>query len=584
MSQAVFVSALEHFKAGRLDQALAVLQRAGPKATDPQLDYLHAWVLEKKGDRERAIYFITRACEKAPGDARFPGKLGAILYDLKRYDQAKPHLLKAAALSDKEHSARSYLAAIARSRCEYGDSEKWYKETIAIWPEDVDSIASLSWVLAESLQQNEAIAMLEKAVAAHPSNANLRISYCTMFNYLDGFDPARVRREHEVYGGITCPTAHPRPSKRVRTGSDQRLRIGYVSPDFREHSCAKYAAALLRDHDRTRVHVSAYHTSKVADEVTRRLAGLLKEDEALVQFPPGNDAGLAEKIRSDGIDVLVDLAGLTTDHRQGMFGLRPAAVQLTYLGYPNTTGLRVYDGRVVDHLTDPSGTDDSCTEPLQRLGRCFLAYTPAPDLPEVTSRPGDAPIRFVSFNLLAKVSEETLTMWAAVLHAVPGSTMLIKARSTGDESVRQRLLSRFAALGISSDRIETTAYTSTAQDHLKLYQGVDIGLDTYPYNGTTTTCEALSMGIPVITRGGATHASRVGTSLVNAIGYPTWAATDRDGYVAMARSLAADRARLAQIRSGLRTTLLASSLCDGASLCRELEHVYEQMWNDVSSG
>lgn len=581
MSQAVFLSALEHFNAGRLDQALAVLQRAGPKASDPQLDYLHAWVLEKKGDRERAVYFITRACEKAPNDPRFPGKLGAILYDLKKYDQAKPHLLKAAALSDKEHSARSYLAAIARTRCEYGDSERWYRETIAIWPEDVDSIASLSWVLAESLQQPEAIAMLERATTAHPGNANLRISYCSMFNYLDGFAPERVRIEHEAYGKLVSTAVPQRPTKRVR--SDGRLRVGYVSPDFREHSCAKYAAALLRDHDRQRVQVFAYHTSKTADEVTKRLAGLLKPDETLVQFPPGNDAGLAKKIRADGIDVLVDLAGLTTDHRQGTFALRPAAVQLTYLGYPNTTGLRVYDGRIADATTDPAGTDNSCVEPLQRLNRCFLAYTPAPGLPEVTTRPAGAPIRFGSFNLLAKVTDETLSMWAAVLQAIPGSTMLIKARSTGDASVRERLLARFAALGIDAARVSTLAYTSTAKAHLELYQDVDIGLDTHPYNGTTTTCEAMSMGVPVITRGGTTHASRVGSSLVRAVGHPEWAATDRAGYVAAAVALASDPARLAKIRSTLRQEMLQSELCEGVSLCRGLEDVYERLWNGVSA-
>jgi predicted O-linked N-acetylglucosamine transferase (SPINDLY family) len=190
----------------------------------------------------------------------------------------------------------------------------------------------------------------------------------------------------------------------------------------------------------------------------------------------------------------------------------------------------------------------------------------------------------VSFNLLAKVSQETLAMWAAVLHAVPGSTMLIKARSTGDESVRQRLLARLASLGVSPERVETRAYTTTALEHLHLYQGVDIGLDTYPYNGTTTTCEALSMGIPVITRGGATHASRVGTSLVNAIGYPQWAARDREGYVEAAQSLATDRTRLAEIRASLRQTLLTSPLCDGTSLCRELESVYERLWNGACSG
>lgn len=583
MSQAVFLSALEHFKAGRLDQALALLQRAGPKATDPQLDYLHAWVLEKKGEREKALFFITRACQKAPQDPRFPGKLGAILYDLRRYDEAKPHLLRAAALSDKEHSARSYLAAIARTRCEYGDSQKWYRETLAIWPEDLDSIASLSWVMAESLQQQEALGMLQKAAAAHPAHANLRVSLCSMFNYLDGPDPQQVRQEHEVFGKLVCPTLPARPSIRARAGSDQRLRVGYVSPDFREHSCAKYVAAILRDHDRSRVQVFAYHTSKTADDVTKQLAKLLKSDEAMFQFLPGNDAGLAEKIRSDGIDVLVDLAGLTTDHRQSVFGMRPAPVQLTYLGYPNTTGLPVYDGRIVDEITDPAGTDASCSEPLRRLSRCFLAYTPTAELPDVQPRPATEPIRFVSFNLLAKVTDETLRMWAAVLHAVPGSSLLVKARSTGDESVRQRLMEKLAALGIEPQRVETVAYTKTTREHLELYQRTDIALDTYPYNGTTTTCEALSMGVPVVTRSGITHASRVGTSLVRAIGRADWSATDLAGYVRIAEMLAKDRQKLGEIRTGLRDNMRTSPLCDGVSLCSALEDLYDTLWNQVRS-
>src|SRR5262249_25869327 len=296
------------------------------------------------------------------------------------------------------------------------------------------------------------------------------------------------------------------------------LRIGYVSPDFRQHSVAYFLEPLLRGHDRQQVEVFCYGDVARPDSVTTHLQELA--DHWLVTVGTSHQA-LAERIRTDRIDILVDVAGHTAGNRLLVFARKPAPVQVTWLGYPNTTGLKAIDYRLVDAVTDPAGEADAwASESLVRLEGGFLCYGALTDAPAPTLPPclGTGTITFGSFNNPAKVSAATFDAWAKLLSRLPQARLLLKGTPFADAATRALFLARLDERGVAAERVDLMGSVSSATQHLALYHRMDIALDPFPFNGTTTTCEALWMGVPVITLRGHRHAGRVGASLLTQIG------------------------------------------------------------------
>jgi protein O-GlcNAc transferase len=255
-------------------------------------------------------------------------------------------------------------------------------------------------------------------------------------------------------------------------------------------------------------------------------------------------------------------------------------VQVTYLGYPATTGLPAIDYRLTDAVADPEGEGEFYTEELVRLPDCFLCYQPLRNAPAVKVLPAAdrGYITFGSFNNLAKITPEVVALWSDVVKAVPDSRLLIKNPSLTDPNRRAQYYQLFRSHGISDDRVELLGHTPTREEHLALYGRVDIGLDTFPYNGTTTTCEALWMGVPVLTMTGNRHAGRVGKSLLKCIGLDDWVADSPEQFIIRATDLAADLFGLAAMRQGLRDRLAASLLCDSDAFACKVEAAYRGMW------
>ena len=291
-----------------------------------------------------------------------------------------------------------------------------------------------------------------------------------------------------------------------------------------------------------------------------------------------DDATLDALIRTERIDVLLELAGHTTGHRLAAIARKPAPVIVTAIGYPDTTGLPAVDARLVDSITDPSGTEERCTECLVRLDPCFLCYTPPDEAPEPRMPAADAPITFGSFNNASKIGPSTIRLWARVLAAVPEARLLVKSAGLSDRVTRGSLLQAFAAEGIDAARIDALDLTAGRREHLEAYARVHVALDTTPYNGTTTTCEALWMGVPVITTLGDRHAARVSASLLHAVGHPEWVAKDAADFARIGAALAADRAGLARMRSSLRTRMQASPLCDRAAYGERFHRAVRACW------
>jgi predicted O-linked N-acetylglucosamine transferase (SPINDLY family) len=292
------------------------------------------------------------------------------------------------------------------------------------------------------------------------------------------------------------------------------------------------------------------------------------------------DDQLFAKVQADEIDILVDLNGHTSGNRLTVFAMKPAPVQVSYLGYPNTTGLNTMDYRLTSRVADPEQSQACCTEQLCRLEKTFLCYRAPSAAPELSPSPAleSGIVTFGSFNNLAKINLDVIELWAEILLSMPATRLLIKNPSLTDESTQERYLQHFTERGIEANRIDLLGFARTTAEHLATYGRIDIALDTFPYNGTTTTCEALWMGVPVVTLAGRGHRARVGASILTALNRAEWIADSPEALVSIVQSLVGDIPRLASLRAGLRDEMGASSLCDAKSLVREIESVYSRIW------
>jgi predicted O-linked N-acetylglucosamine transferase (SPINDLY family) len=393
-----------------------------------------------------------------------------------------------------------------------------------------------------------------------------------------GMDPREVFSYHTRVSNVLASVINDRPAPHSNSPDPERpLRVGYCSQDFRNRSAGHFAEPIITHHDKALYQVFLYHNTISEDELTTRL----KSHAQVYRNVWGvDDKKMAEQIRKDGIDILVDLSGHTGCGRIVPFVVKPAPIQYTYMGYPNTTGLPQIDFRIVDWYTDPQGSEHLASETLVRMDGCFLCYTAPHHAGPVKPAPETAngSVTFGSFNTLTKVSKHVLEVWAKVLHAVPNSRLVLKALALSSPNTKDRIWSTLASFGIAKERVDLFAETKGKSEHLDTYAKVDIALDPWPYNGTTTTVEAMYMGVPVVSIAGNSHVSRVGVSLLTNLGTPELIAKDEADYVRIAADLAADRPKRLHLRDTLRSTVESSVLCDHAGFTRRLEAHYRSAW------
>jgi predicted O-linked N-acetylglucosamine transferase (SPINDLY family) len=321
----------------------------------------------------------------------------------------------------------------------------------------------------------------------------------------------------------------------------------------------------------------------VPDATTRRLSALSDQWRDIARL---NDAQVDELIRSDKIDILIDLAGHTARHRLLVFARKPAPVQLTWIGYPNTTGVDAVDYRLTDAISDPPGkTEPFYSEQLIHLPGSFSCYLPPEEAPPVGPLPAqkNGYITFGSFNHFAKINPAVLELWASLLVRLPASRLLLKARSLADPETATRVRETFLRHGVEASRLDLRSDELSVAAHLGLYHGVDIALDTFPYNGTTTTCEALWMGVPVVTLAGLSHVSRVSASLLTHLGRSDWIASSETEYIEKCLALVADRPRMAEMRATQRERMRCSPVCDAVRFTAQLEDTYRELWRRYCS-
>jgi protein O-GlcNAc transferase len=537
--------------------------------------------LRQKGQLADALQMVQQALELAPGRAETHNFLGVARASLGQTQAAIEAFGKSIALNPDYADPHNNLGLCFQSRGRTQDAIEQFKAAIKIRPNFPGAFNNLGNLLKESDDLDLAIEAYREALRLKPDLVQSHDNLLLTLQAHPDFDASSIYREHQEWNRLHAAplAAEIRPHQNDRD-ADRRLKIGYVSPDFREHSVAHFLIGLLPNHDPREVEIYCYADVAREDGMTQKLRAAAHHWRSLVGE---TDAAAAEMIRQDGIDILVDLAGHTGENRLLAFARKPAPVQVTYCGYPGTTGLTTIDWRLTDALADPLGAADPFySEKLFRLPKTFLCFTP----PQTEPSPPTArrPVTFGSFNYLPKINLAVVATWSEILRAVPGSKLLLKSHGLSDDFSRQRMLDRFAAQGIEADRLVLHGKIPSLTDHLRLYDQVDIALDPFPYNGTTTTCEALWMGVPVLTLAGGTHAGRVGVSLLSNVGLPQLIARDRNQYVQIAKQLAGDADQLTQLRSGIRKRVAESSLVDAKSFAKDVEAAYRQMWRQWCGG
>jgi tetratricopeptide (TPR) repeat protein len=552
---------------GRREEARALLEAAAGLDPDDPEAHLHLGILHRDAGRaEAAEAAFRRGLAADPEHPALLGFLGNLLLAAGRTAEALPLLARAAERDPRAPEAQHNLGKALDAAGRLGDAIAAYGRALALRPGFVEARTNLSVLLAGTGRLEEGLEGFRDCLAREPERWPTRSAYLYHLHHDPGLGPETILAEHRRWAAAPPAQALSRPP----AGGPRRLRLGLVSPDFRRHSCAYFLEPLLAHLDPARVEVIAYADLAHRDEVTERLASHCAAFHDTTALGTG---ALAARIREDRLDVLVDLAGHTADNRLPVFALRAAPLQATWLGYPGTTGLEAMDLRLTDADADPPGAEAHHTERLLRLPRflCYggdpLAPDPGPPPSEITGR-----VTFGSFNHVAKLNDAVLGTWARVLAAVPGSRLLLKGhRAFDDAEVRAWTLRRLGAAGLDLASVSLAGLDGGHEAHLARYREVDVALDPFPYNGTTTTCEALWMGVPVVALEGDRHAARVGCSLLRAAGCGDWIAPDRDAYVRLAAGLARDAEGRAALRAGLRDRLAASPLCDGRRFARDFE-------------
>ncbi|HEX4193507.1 MAG TPA: tetratricopeptide repeat protein [Stellaceae bacterium] len=616
----ILAAAANHRLAGRPGEAIALLRQAiEARPHESKLFRELGECFRQAGDAMRAIQALERAIALDPtelGDYRSladaalaqAGKLGlaskasgelkkiAAMYVTALGEQqrrrglvtAEASFREAIALDAKNAAACYGLGEYLVSAGRYSDAEKSLRRAIVLDPKHAGAHVELGNALQSLGRYPEMAAAYRRALALDPSLRRVRESLDSLPLLLTLYDsdatPAAIYERHRAWGDRVIAdaraVANAAPPFANARDPGRRLRVAFLSPDFRYHAVSFFFEPLLAHYDRDAVAIYCYADVETPDFVSaalQQLGGIWRQTYAL------DDAALRAQLRADEIDIAIDLSGHTGPGRLHAFAVKPAPVTATWLGYPATTGLSTIDWRITDARADPPGQEAFHSEKLLRLPETFLCHhffgsvTPAIVPPPALAR---GSITFGSFNNPQKLSPPTIAAWARIIDAVPDSRLMLKSPLFNEPTQRQKFIDRFRSTGIDAERLVLREPQPSMLDHLASYGDIDIALDPFPYNGTTTTCEAMLMGVPVVSLIGDRHAARVGFDLLSIVGLDDLAAPTVADYIATAARLAQDLSRLTDLRRTLRERLHQSPLGDAPRFARNFENALRQMWQN----
>lgn len=569
---------------GRGEEAVLSLRRAldiEPRSAEVLKNL--GMVLRAQGQPEEAVKAYRGALDLNRGEPGILNNLGNALAHLARNEEAAECFRDAVAaapdFADAYYNWGSLEARVGRFQQAAGK----FRAALAIDPHLAEAESALASALLDLGRIEDAVEACKRVLRLQPGDGGTHSQLLFTLLHSSETTPAQVFDEHREWArrhaGMLASNraAHANSPK-----PERRLRIGYVSGDFRHHSVAQFFEPVLERHDRGEFEIFCYYNLSSADETTERLrrgADCWREIASL-----GDDA-VSDRVRADRVDILVDLSGHTKFNRLLVFARKPAPVQATWLGYLNTTGLDAIDYRITDGRASPEGLHEALhSERLVRLPDSQWCYRPPLDCPDVAIAPAvreGRPVTFGAFSSLAKIGPGVIALWRDLLERLPGARLLVMG--LGLEAMSDDYRSRFTERGVAAQRIELRGFQSF-RDYLAMYEAVDVMLDTFPYTGGTTTCHALWMGVPVLSLVGEGVPSRGGASILGTIGLDELLADTPQQYAEKACSLAGDLDRLSGLRAGMRERMSASPLMDAARFTRNLEHAYRSMWRDWCRG
>jgi len=551
--------------AGRPDKARALLATALRRTpADPDANNLMGVALIRMGQPNVALHYTRAAAAAAPGHQGVQINLANCLSMCEQFDEAIDVLHRAIGTHPKDRAASVALIETLVAARQYASAVAHGQHSIAAFGNGHDLGVPLASALLHVGRAREAVDVLKDVIRLSPAHPMALYRVAAAMLYAPGYTPEEIFSAHRACAAHIerhCPAPFPPPPGT----HGERLRIGILSPDLRAHSVAAFVEGWAGLLDRACFEVVAFSDTFAEDGVSTRLHACFDHWRNVASL---DNAALVDRLRSERLDVLVDLGGYTNARRLPTLHMRPARRVVSCIGYPATLGLAGVDARIVDEITDPPGAESWHSERLIRLKRPFLCWRPPADAPGHERR-GDG-IVFGSFNAVQKISDPALRAWASVLVRVPGSRLVLKASGLHEEALRDDLRERFRAQGGDPARIEFMGFTSSSRDHLAAYARIDVALDTFPYCGTTTTCESLFMGVPVVSLAGTMHHERVSLSILSSVGIADLCASSIDAYIAAAVDLANNSPRRDTLRSTLRGMLLSSPLCDVRAYARAL--------------
>lgn len=573
-----------HYRLGRTQLLRGDLRRAEEclgiaLALDP--DHKAAWndrgaALLNMGRTEDARRHFEEALTRDPQDPDALGNLG-LVYLLANELNASAEICRRAIQSNPANAfANNILGNVLRAQGKLQEAVQAFQQALQVNAAYTEAHNNLALSYHSQGQVEEAVSHYRRAMELRTDCTTSHSNLLHSMHYLPDNDLDAHFREHlnwaEAHGQFELPTEYSNTP-----ALERKLRVGYVSPDFRRHPVGLFIEPILAGHDPAQIETYCYSGAATPDEVTRGIENRVHCFRVINWL---NNDEIAKQIAADGIDILVDLAGHTANNRLTVFARKPAPIQMSYLGYGGTTGLKAVDYRLTDEIADPSGEPCRHSEQLIRLKSGLLCYAPESDLPTVQPPPALANgyVTFGSFNNPTKVNERTAEVWARLMHELPNARLILKYPSLGDSGTSDRCMRLFTAHGISRDRIKILGGKRPRADHFAAYGEIDIMLDTFPYSGSTTTCESLWMGVPVIALRGQSYVGRISAGILSTIGIRELITESTDEYIQRALQLAASTDQLAAIRSSLRKTMQASPLCDSAAYTHEIETVYRDVW------
>lgn len=582
--QSALVEACKYHNEGRLKEAEALYREVlRVEPTNPEALHLLGYLAGQVGRSDVAARLIHSAIQYAGALAppQYFINLSGVHLSFGEAIQAEAICRKGLELDQTSSGLWNNLGNSIYLQGRISEAADCFKAAYDCDKENNGALSNWANIMQETGKIREAMEAHRLAATIGNTPIASEDNYLRDIGFLADFDPEFVRGEHEAWGTAfeqTIDGALVRKTHKNSLVGNRKLKVGFISSDFRLHSVTYFIEPLLRHIDRENFVLYCYSNVGNPDDITARLQSYPLEWRNIKLI---NDIQAIEMIENDGIDILIDLGGHTSDNRCRILAYRAAPMQMTYLGYPFSVGLKACQYRICDEVTDPVGlTESHYSEKLLRLPHSSWCFQP-PSFQQPVSPPPvlkNGFITFGSFNTYNKINDFVLDAWAQIMKGVPDSQMVIKGHGLGDEVIREQLLERFRIRGIDASRLRLLGREHFPQDHLGLYSLLDIALDTFPYNGTTTSCEAFWQGLPIVALEGISHVSRVGVCLNKLLGLEELTARSAEQYIQIAIDLAADIERLTELRESMRPRMEKSLLCDQSAFARHFERLLRSAW------